>query len=196
MEVLVHIVKLNTDFRMARIFHGMGFALNDCMRGVGWPQNRYELPSALFRPQPVHQNGCIACGKIWSRCRCAFRSQDMEALHYETHAIDYSGIPDENGTLWSFFTQSMEDGYNGETYLICHWSDEWDEWSTATALNGEIAGAQLRSLRSERTRFWRPADPMCFCHQLGDRVEHDAWEACTFQFPFIADEEIDEMLEE
>lgn len=176
----------------------MGFPLSMCMHGVGWPQNRCEPPSALFRPEPVQVEGCHACNKVLNRCRCVIKADGLVCVtergpeSYAMKRENTFGFPDEEGTLWPYFTQSMEDGYNGETYLIRHWSDEYDEWSLATALNGEVVAGQLRSLRSETIRFWRPVDPVCFCIHLMKSPDHDAWESCNMELPAISDEEFPE----
>lgn len=194
------VVEATTDFAAAVAFFKMGFPLKLCMRGVPWPQNRYELPSALFIPQPTLETGCGICNKIWSCCRHALFSRDgNDSTHTlgsaggtTAMALDAEGIRDEDGTLWPYFTQSMEEGYNDETYLIRHWSDEYDEWSLATALNGETVAGQLVSLRTGNIKFWRAADPTCFCHLVNPAPTHDAWDKCDLELPAISDEEFPE----
>lgn len=175
LEILLDVARRNTSLKEAVAFFKMGFPLRDCMAGVGWPQNRYEPPVALFKPDPPIVEGCYACGYARRLCRCPLVIRSLP-----TFSLPLEGSEDEEGVVWPYYTQSMEDGYNGETYMVEHWSDELAEWSVAHALNGERVAHQLKNMRSDRLRRWIPADPLCMCFEL-EQPHHDAWETCSLR---------------
>lgn len=172
LEVVLMIVSANTSFRKAVEFFKMGFPLSVCMRGVGWPQNRYEAPSALFRPEPTLVEGCYGCGMMRTLCKCPMLLRQLPV-----NVLPLEGVADEEGAVWPYYTQSIEEGWNSETYLVQHWSDETMEWSCADALNGERVAYQLKSIRTGRVLQWKSADPFCICAHA-QTAEHDAWEEC------------------
>lgn len=175
LEILLRIARFNTSLKEAVTFFKMGFPLQICMAGVGWTQNRYEPTAALFRPDPPIVKGCYACGLVQSICRCPFLIRGLPQF-----TIPLEGTEDEEGIVWPYYSQSMEDGFNRETYLIQHWSDEQAEWSVAHGLNGEKVAHQLTAVRSGRLRRWQPVDPNCICFEL-EHPHHDAWESCTLR---------------
>lgn len=80
--------------------------------------------------------------------------------------------------VWPQYQQSMEDGYRGQTVLVEHWSDDFEEWSVARALNGQRIAAQLQRHGSGHARFWNPADPWCMCREVA-HPDHESWEECS-----------------
>jgi hypothetical protein len=64
LEIMMRIVEHVTDFRLAIIFHRIfGFPLALCMRNISWPQDRLDMPAALFKPEPGMVAGCgyVSC---------------------------------------------------------------------------------------------------------------------------------------
>lgn len=173
MENLIQHCDLATRLK----FNKTGFPLSFCLKGLGWPQNRYELPSALMRPHPDKVDGCAMCGYDLQRCTCVLR--ECDAFSDGRILIKNYGYPDYNGKIWPRYDQSMEQSFNEEWYLVEHWSDDHQEWSVARALNGEEVACQLRSASTERVFLWHPVDPLCPCGFFDfSRPEHDAWDPC------------------
>ena len=172
-EVLLRIVTWNSDFKTAIVLHRVfGFPLEACMARVSWPQNRMDMPAALFLPDPEQDIGCSICGTSIETHACFVTLPDC--FGEEDDMPMFKGYADSVGRVWDSFTQSMEDGYNDEVYMIRSWADELQEYSEARALNGELVARQAKRHRDGEPTFWRSADVFCTC---GGQW-HDAWEEC------------------
>jgi hypothetical protein len=83
---------------------------------------------------------------------------------------------DPEGGLWEDYTQSIEEGWNGQTYLVETFSDDAWEFSVARNLQGQIVASQHAEEQTGVRFALICIDPACEC---GDgQIEHDAWEEC------------------
>lgn len=178
LETVLEIVRATTDFAGAVSFFKMGFPLSVCMEGVGWPQNRYEPPSALFKPDNICKVvGCYCCFRKASKCCCFSTASTTTPPIHEARGITFREMyEDPEGRLWEDYTQSIEDGWNDQTYLVETFTDEVWEFSVARNLQGQIV-AQQHAENQTGVRFALVCiDPLCQC---GDGlIQHDAWEVC------------------